>query len=122
VFVGRGRGGLSAEQRADVMGLAQSWQHEATGAISADLPVDTPNARAAADAFHEIRSLLMAAGVPPRALLVRRYHPTDPQQMATIRLNEAVALGCVKPFHGSHAHGIVPSQMYKRRNPLIAGW
>lgn len=87
VFVGRGRGGLSAEQRADVMGLAQSWQHEATGAISADLPVDTPNARAAADAFHEIRSLLMAAGVPPRALLVRRYHPTDPQQMATIRLS-----------------------------------
>jgi pilus assembly protein CpaD len=42
VFVGQGRGGLSAEQRADVMGLAQGWQHEGTGAISADVPVNTP--------------------------------------------------------------------------------
>jgi pilus assembly protein CpaD len=42
VFVGQGRGGLTAEQRADVMGLAQSWQHEGTGAISADVPVDRP--------------------------------------------------------------------------------
>src|SRR5207248_9950624 len=30
---------------------------------------------------------------------------------AVIRLDEAVALGCVKPLHGSHAHGIVPSQI-----------
>src|SRR5580693_2559710 len=75
VFVGQGRGGLSAEQRADVMGLAQSWQHEATGAIKADVPVDTPNARAAADSFREIQALLSAAGVPARGIVVRRYHP-----------------------------------------------
>src|SRR5437879_3439500 len=30
---------------------------------------------------------------------------------AVIRLDEAVALGCVEPLHGSHAHGIVPSQI-----------
>ena len=30
---------------------------------------------------------------------------------AVIRLDEAVTLGCVKPLHGSHAHGIVPSQI-----------
>src|SRR5215469_7162233 len=47
VFVGQGRGGLSAEQRADVMGLARTWMHEGTGVINADIPVDTPNARAA---------------------------------------------------------------------------
>jgi len=87
IFVGHARGGLSASQRADVMGLAQSWLHEATGAISADLPVDTPNARAAADSMREIRSLLTAAGVPPRGIIVRQYHPEDPRQMATIRLN-----------------------------------
>src|SRR4051794_20003461 len=28
-----------------------------------------------------------------------------------VRLNEAEALGCVKPLHGSHAHGIVPSRV-----------
>src|SRR5476649_1705434 len=58
IFVGHARGGLSASQRADVMGLAKTWLHEATGAISADLPVGTPNARAAADSLREIRSLL----------------------------------------------------------------
>src|SRR5438445_9125649 len=49
IFVGHQRGGLSASQRADVMGLAQTWLHEGTGAITVDVPVDTPNARAAAD-------------------------------------------------------------------------
>jgi pilus assembly protein CpaD len=87
IFVGQARGGLSASQRADVIGLAQIWLREATGAINADLPVDTPNARAAADSFREIKALLAAAGVPPRGIAVRRYHPDDPRQMATIRLN-----------------------------------
>ena len=81
VFVGQARGGLSASQRTDVMGLAQAWLHEGTGAIIADVPVDTPNARAAADALREIRSLLAAAGVPPRGLVVRQYHPEDPRQL-----------------------------------------
>jgi pilus assembly protein CpaD len=87
IFVGRARGGLSADQRADVMGLAQTWQHEATGPITADLPVDTPNAAAAADALREVQSLLAAAGVPPRGIIVHRYHPNDPRQMAALRLN-----------------------------------
>jgi pilus assembly protein CpaD len=87
IFVGHARGGLSASQRADVMGLAQTWLREGTGAINADLPVDTPNARAAADAFREIQALLAAAGVPPRGIVVRHYHPQDSRLMATIRLN-----------------------------------
>jgi len=87
IFVGRARGGLSAEQRADVMGLAQTWLHEGTGAIIADVPNGTPNARPAADAFREVQALLSAAGVPPRGITVRHYHPEDPRQLATIRLN-----------------------------------
>ncbi|MGB9116791.1 CpaD family pilus assembly protein [Bradyrhizobium sp.] len=87
IFVGRARGGLSAEQRADVMGLAQIWLQEGTGAIVADVPVGTPNARTAADAFREVHALLSAAGVPPRGITVRHYHPEDPRQLATIRLN-----------------------------------
>jgi pilus assembly protein CpaD len=86
IFVGRGRGGLSASDRADVMGLAQSWRHEATGPISADVPVGTPNAAAAADAFREAQSLLAAGGVPPGGIIIHRYRPNDPRQMATIRL------------------------------------
>jgi pilus assembly protein CpaD len=87
VFVGQGRGGLTAEQRADVVGLARTWLHEGTGAIGADVPVDTPNARAAADSMREIRSLFAAVGVPPNGVVVRNYRAKDPRQLAAIRLS-----------------------------------
>jgi pilus assembly protein CpaD len=87
IFVGHARGGLSGSQRADVLGLAQTWLREATGSIVADVPVDTPNARAAADSFGEIRALLAAAGVPPRGITMRHYHPDDIRTLATIRLS-----------------------------------
>src|ERR1051326_4177086 len=37
IFVGNSRGGLSASQRNEVMALAQTWLHEGTGAINADV-------------------------------------------------------------------------------------
>src|SRR3984957_14048506 len=86
IFVGHARGGLSASQRADVMGLAQTWLHEATGPISADVPAATPTGRAAADSLREVQALLSAAGVPPRGIVVRQYRPDDSRQLAAIRL------------------------------------
>ncbi len=97
VFVGRGRGGLTASQRAEVMGLGASWMHEGTGAITADVPVSTPNARAAADSLREIQSLLAAAGVPPHGLLVHNYHPDDPKFMPPIRLTYPRLKGVAGP-------------------------
>ncbi|WP_442895041.1 CpaD family pilus assembly protein [Bradyrhizobium sp. AZCC 1578] len=98
VFVGRGRGGLSGPQRADVMGLAQAWMREGTGAIIADVPIDTANARAAASSYQEIRSVLLAGGVPSRAITRRHYHPDDIRTLPTIRLSypkiKAVAGPC----------------------------
>jgi pilus assembly protein CpaD len=87
LFVGHARGGLSAEQRADVMGLARVWLHEGTGAIVADVPVGTPNARAAADSFREARAILEAAGVPAQGISVHRYRPDSPRLLATVRLS-----------------------------------
>jgi pilus assembly protein CpaD len=87
IFVGRARGGLSASQRADVMGLAQTWLHEGTGAIVADVPVDTANARAAASSFREIKAVLAAGGVPARGVTLRQYRPDDPLALAPIRLS-----------------------------------
>jgi pilus assembly protein CpaD len=87
IFVGHARGGLSASQRADVIGLARIWVSEGTGAIVADVPVDTPNAQAAASAYREARALLAAGGVPPRAITLRQYHPGDPRTLATIKLS-----------------------------------
>jgi pilus assembly protein CpaD len=87
IFVGQGRGGLSASQSADVAGLAQTWLKEGTGAIVADVPVGTPNARAAAASYRETRALLASAGVPPHGVTLRHYHPDDPRASGTIRLS-----------------------------------
>ncbi|TPQ41308.1 pilus assembly protein CpaD [Bradyrhizobium guangdongense] len=86
VFVGHARGGLTAAQRADVMGVASTWLHEGTGAIHVDVPSGTPNERAAADSLREIQAMLAAAGVPPRGVMVRRYRPEDSRFLPPIRL------------------------------------
>jgi pilus assembly protein CpaD len=87
IFIGQGRGGLSAPQRTDVIGLAQNWGREGTGAIVVDVPVDTPNARAAESSYREIRMLLAGSGVPPRGIVLHHYHPDDPRLLPTIRLS-----------------------------------
>lgn len=87
VFVGHGRAGLSASQRSDVIGLAHTWVREGTGAVIVDVPVDTPNARAAAATYGEIRAVLMAGGVPSNGVVLRRYHPIAVQALAPIKLN-----------------------------------
>src|ERR1700719_1287239 len=87
IFVGHARGGLSASQRVAIMGLAQTWVREGTGAIVADVPVDTPNAQAAASSFREIKALLAAGGVPARGITLHHYQPVDPRTLATIRLS-----------------------------------
>ncbi len=87
IFVGNGRGGLSPSQRADVAGLAQTWLREGTGAIVADVPIGTPNARAAAASYQEARALLASAGVPSHGVTLHHYQPDDPRALGTIRLS-----------------------------------
>ncbi|MBR0824854.1 CpaD family pilus assembly protein [Bradyrhizobium manausense] len=87
IFVGQSRGGLSAAQHADVTGIARDWVREGTGSVIVDVPVDTANARAAASAYREIRSVLAAGGVPSRAVVQRPYRPEDPGLLPTIRLS-----------------------------------
>jgi pilus assembly protein CpaD len=86
LFVGHARGGLSVTQRDDVAGLARAWVAEGTGAIVVDVPVNTPNARAAESAYHEARAMLEAGGVPGNGIKLRRYTPDDPRTLATVRL------------------------------------
>jgi len=87
IFVGHARGGLSAPQRNDVMGMAQTWVREGTGGIIADVPVNTANARAASATYREIRSVLAAGGVPSSAIKLRQYQPEDPRTFPTIKLS-----------------------------------
>jgi pilus assembly protein CpaD len=87
IFIGSNRGALSPAQRADVGAFAHTWTHEATGGVVVDLPVGTSNARAAAEAMREIGSILTVPGndVPPKAILVRNYHPPE-GSLATIHM------------------------------------
>lgn len=87
LFVGSKRGGLTADQRADVVAFAATWRREATGGIVIELPAGTRNEIAAANAVHEVRAILSSLGVPPQGVEVRPYTPADPGRMATVRLN-----------------------------------
>jgi len=87
VFVGSNRGGLNANQRADVLAFAQTWKKEATGGIIIDSPIGTTNQFAAGEAVREARSILAASGVPPSAVVVRPYTPKNRVAVATVRLN-----------------------------------
>jgi pilus assembly protein CpaD len=86
VFVGHARGGLTAAQRADVMGVASTWLREGTGAIQIDVPSGTPNARPVAESMREIHAILAAAGIPPRGVTVHPYQPEDKRFLPPIRL------------------------------------
>jgi pilus assembly protein CpaD len=108
LLVGHARGGLSSPQRADVAGLAQSWVSEGTGAIVADVPVDTPNARAADSAFREAKAMLEAGGVPSDGIKVRHYTPSDPRALATVRLSYPKMAAVVGPC-GTWPEDIGPS-------------
>jgi pilus assembly protein CpaD len=87
LFAGTKRADLTADQRADVLAFAHRWRRESAGGILIDMPAGTANAAAAAGLLNEIRSILLAAGVPPQGVEVRPYRPADPRTLATIRLN-----------------------------------
>jgi len=96
VFVGRNRGGLTPNQRAEVLSFAQYWRHEATSGIIVDVPGSGPSARAAADSMREIWSVFAASGIPRRAVYVHHYRPLD-HVLATIKLNYSKVVADVGP-------------------------
>jgi pilus assembly protein CpaD len=73
VLLNRNRGGLTPNQRADVLSFAQAWRHEAGSGIIVELPRGGSTDRAAADSIREIRAIFAAVGVPPNAISVRNY-------------------------------------------------
>jgi len=86
VLIGTRRGTLTPTQRAEVMNFARTWRHEATGGVLVEVPADTPNHKAASEALQEVRALLAAAEVPPRAVRVVSYQAGDAGTLAPIKL------------------------------------
>jgi pilus assembly protein CpaD len=85
VMLGRNRGGLNPNQRADVLSFAQEWRREAGSGIILEVPHGGSADHAAADSIKEIRSILAATGVPPNAIYQRSFRPT-PNSLASIKL------------------------------------
>jgi pilus assembly protein CpaD len=85
VFVGAGRGGLSATQRAEVLAFAQNWKRDATGGITIDRPIGGPNERAARDTLKEVLSIITLAGIPEHGIGIRPYE-SNGDTIAPLRL------------------------------------
>ncbi|HXX07829.1 MAG TPA: CpaD family pilus assembly protein [Pseudolabrys sp.] len=86
IMLGRNRGGLTPNQRADVLAFAQTWRKEAGSGIIVELPHGGPTDHAAADSMREIRSIFDAVGVPSNTIYVRNYKPAR-SSLASIKLN-----------------------------------
>jgi len=118
LFIGRARGGLSPAQRADVAAFAHAWRREATGGIIIDVPAGTENAHAARDAIQDVRSILVASGVPAAVIAIRRYQPADPRIMANLKLNYPKMMASAGPC-GLWPHDLGPSwdRKYNENGP-----
>jgi len=86
VFIGSNRGELNPTQRAQVLSFGLGWKRYATGGIVVDRPIGASNEQAAADAMHEILSILAAAGLPPQSVAVQTYEATGPS-FAPVRIS-----------------------------------
>jgi pilus assembly protein CpaD len=86
VLLGRNRGGLTPDQRADVLSFAQAWRRESGSGIVVEVPHNGGADHAAADSMREIRSIFSAVGVPPKAIYVRNYTPGK-SSLASIKLS-----------------------------------
>lgn len=86
LFIGSNRGELNPTQRAQVLAFGLRWKRDSTGGIVISRPVGGSNERAAADAMHEIASILAASGMPPQSVAMRTY-PANGPALATVRLS-----------------------------------
>lgn len=104
VFVGRARGGLSPEQRADVMSFAGNWKRQGTSGVLIEVPNGKATKRAASDSLREIHSILNANGVPRHGVRVRSYASASPP---SIKLSYARLMANAGPC-GEWPHDLGP--------------
>jgi pilus assembly protein CpaD len=120
IFVASRRGNLTASQRGDLVALAHEWHREATGGILIDLPTGTANEGAAANVLPEIRSILVAAGVPVQGVGTRSYHPDDPAALATIHVSYSTMQATAGPC-GLWPHDLGPD-FDREHNENVEYW
>ncbi len=90
LFIGSHRTDLTPSQRAQVKFFGQGWNANATGGVAIRVPTATPNEEAARRAVPEIRSILLAAGVPADGIVVTPAAavPAEPARPGRARISE----------------------------------
>jgi pilus assembly protein CpaD len=86
LFVGSHRTDLTPVQRAQVASFGQGWHRYATGGVAIRVPTGTPNEEAARLSVPEIRSILVASGVPASGIVVTQLPPFTPNQLVPVVL------------------------------------
>jgi pilus assembly protein CpaD len=86
LFIGSFRTDLTPVQRAEVASFGHGWHRNATGGVAIRLPTGTPNEEAARKALPEIRSILVASGVPAGGIVVTQLPPFPPNQLVPVVL------------------------------------
>ena len=86
LFIGSHRTDLTPVQRAQVSYFAHGWHRNATGGVAIRVPTGTPNEEAARKSVPEIRSILIAAGVPAGGIVVTELPPFNPNQLVPVVL------------------------------------
>jgi pilus assembly protein CpaD len=86
LFIGSHRTDLTPVQRAQVASFGHNWHRYATGGVAIRVPTGTPNEEAARRAVPEIRSILLASGVPANGIVVTNLPPFPPTQLVPVVL------------------------------------
>jgi pilus assembly protein CpaD len=120
MFVGTGRVGLTAEQRALAGGFASQWRRHGTGPMTIELPANVANEVASSRTVRELRSLLVASGVPARAIQIQAYQSDSPSNVAPIRLTfGAISAQVANRCHaGQESLGLTQNLEGWQNNPM----
>lgn len=119
MFVGSGRSGLTAEQRALAGGFASQWRRYGSGPLTIELPAKVANEVSSSRTVRELRSLLTASGVPARAIQIQAYQADTPSNVAPIRLTFAAISATVasRCHAGQDNLGPTPSAEWAQNYP-----
>ncbi|WP_438617684.1 CpaD family pilus assembly protein [Oryzifoliimicrobium ureilyticus] len=88
---------LTMAQRDLLRGFVQSYRSRASGPVYLMTPSGSPNARAAAELRPQVRSELIARGIPSSKIVYSGYQAAGPQDAAPIRLSFTAITAMTSP-------------------------
>lgn len=119
MHIGSGRSGLTPEQRALAGGFASQWRRHGSGPLTIELPAGVANEISSGRTVRELQSILVASGVPRRAIQIRAYQSNEPSNIGAIRLTfPAVTAQVASRCHvGRDDLGVTPTYQSPQNYP-----